>query len=180
MASALTPNSCAAHISTQKDRRWLSFSPSIRHALFQQISLACKSSRTNPTVLLYLQGSPSTCTLDTAMVPLPSFFLVIALAANFVLSRKNSTVPKTRIKSLRWVHVTYLVLVGCQIAMTILELVRLALEQLGVGLLPINTIGLISVFVVLWQQRTSRTRTVLSVSYMRLSCHPSCSYTKPT
>ncbi|KAJ7494727.1 hypothetical protein B0H11DRAFT_915194 [Mycena galericulata] len=110
-----------------------------------------------------LPGSPSTCTLDTAIVPLPSFFLVVALVANFFLTRKNLNVDKIRHKPVKWLHISYLVLVGCQIAMTVLELVRLALEKLGVGLLPINTIGLISVFVVLWRERTSRTRAVLSI-----------------
>ncbi|KAJ7756421.1 hypothetical protein DFH07DRAFT_820512 [Mycena maculata] len=110
-----------------------------------------------------LPGSPSTCTLDTAIVPLPSFFLLVALVANFILSRRNSTAAKIWIKSVRWWHITYLVLVACQIAMTILELVRLALEKFGIGLLPINTIGLISVFIFLWRERTSRTRGLLFI-----------------
>ncbi|KAJ7126999.1 hypothetical protein C8R44DRAFT_110958 [Mycena epipterygia] len=109
-----------------------------------------------------LPGSPSTCTLDTAIVPLPSFFLLVALAANFIISRKD--VASTKIKPVKWLHITYLVLVGAQIAMTILELVRLALEQLGVGLLPINTIGLVCVFIVLWRERaTGRTRAILLI-----------------
>ncbi|KAJ7475843.1 hypothetical protein FB451DRAFT_259215 [Mycena latifolia] len=109
-----------------------------------------------------LPGAPSTCTLDTAIVPLPSFFLLVALAANVYITRTH--VPTTKIKSVKWLHITYLVLVGAQIAMTILELVRLALEHLGVGLLPLNTIGLLCVFVVLWRERSSgRTRSVLLI-----------------
>ncbi|KAJ7903567.1 hypothetical protein B0H14DRAFT_2220672, partial [Mycena olivaceomarginata] len=109
-----------------------------------------------------LPGSPSTCTLDTAIVPLPTFFLLVALAVNLILSRRKET--DTRVKSVRWLTITYLVLVGAQIAMTILELVRLALESLGVGLLPVNTIGLLCVFGILWRERTNgRTRTTLSI-----------------
>jgi len=108
-----------------------------------------------------LPGSPQTCTLDTAVVPLPSFFLFVALAANFILSRKKASI---RITPIRWLHITYLVLVGAQIAMTVLELVRLALEDLGVGLLPVNTIGLLCIFVILWRERTAgRTRMMLSI-----------------
>ncbi|KAJ7707714.1 hypothetical protein B0H17DRAFT_1125438 [Mycena rosella] len=108
-----------------------------------------------------LPGSPSTCTLDTAIVPLPSFFLLVALAANLYITRRQN-VPDAKIKPVKWLHIAYLVLVGAQIVMTILELVRLALEHLGVGLLPVNTIALISVFVVLWRERTAgRTRSVL-------------------
>ncbi|KAK7033090.1 hypothetical protein R3P38DRAFT_2920642 [Favolaschia claudopus] len=109
-----------------------------------------------------LPGSPSTCVLDTAVVPLPSFLLFIALAATWILSRRNNGTT-FRITPIRWVHIVYLVLVGAQIAMTILELVRLALERLGVGLLPANTVGLLCVFAVLWHERTAgRTRITAS------------------
>ncbi|KAJ6576424.1 hypothetical protein DFH09DRAFT_359970 [Mycena vulgaris] len=109
-----------------------------------------------------LSGSPSTCTLDTAIVPLPSFFLLVALAANLILHRKHAS--ETKIRPVKWLHITYLVLVGAQIAMTILELVRLGLENFGLGLLPINTVGLICVFVVLWRERSSgRTRPILFI-----------------
>ncbi|KAJ6531786.1 hypothetical protein B0H19DRAFT_1325925, partial [Mycena capillaripes] len=109
-----------------------------------------------------LPGSPSTCTLDTAIVPLPSFFLFIALAANLILSRRN-VATTTRITPVKWVHITYLVLVGAQICMTILELVRLALENLGVGLLPLVTIALLALFVILYRERSGRTRMTLTI-----------------
>ncbi|KAJ7035049.1 hypothetical protein C8F04DRAFT_549139 [Mycena alexandri] len=109
-----------------------------------------------------LPGSPSTCTLDTAIVPLPSIFLIIAQGANHFLSRNN--VVGTRTPPPVKLHIFYLVLVGCQIAMTILELIRLVLEQFGVGLLPFNTIGLICAFVVLLRERKSgRTRQTLAI-----------------
>lgn len=63
----------------------------------------------------------------------------------------------------RWLHVTYLVLVVAAIGMTILELARLIGESLGVGLLPLNTITLVLVFVVLVRERKGRTRGVLCV-----------------
>ncbi|KAJ7773267.1 hypothetical protein B0H16DRAFT_1714162 [Mycena metata] len=111
-----------------------------------------------------LPGSPSTCTLDTAIVPLPSIFLIIALGANHFLSRNNVAGARTPVAPPVKLHILYLVMVGCQIAMTILELVRLALEQFGVGLLPFNTIGLICAFVVLLRERKSgRTRRTLAI-----------------
>ncbi|KAJ7170681.1 hypothetical protein C8R43DRAFT_60089 [Mycena crocata] len=112
-----------------------------------------------------LPGSPSTCTLDTALVPLPSFFLFLALAAHLVISRRgNDNNNAMKLTPSRWGHIIYLVLVGAQIAITILELVRLALENLGVGLLPVNTVGLLLVFVLLLRERTSgRTMPVLII-----------------
>ncbi|KAJ7104164.1 hypothetical protein B0H15DRAFT_808826 [Mycena belliarum] len=108
-----------------------------------------------------LPGSPSTCALDTAIVPLPSFFLLVALAANLYITRTHAP---NKIRPVKWLHITYLVLLGAQIAMTILELVRLALEHLGLGLLPVNTIVLLGVFVILWRERSSgRTRSVLLI-----------------
>ncbi|KAF8206477.1 hypothetical protein K438DRAFT_477410 [Mycena galopus ATCC 62051] len=118
-----------------------------RNALFQQVPLP---------------GSPSTCTLDTAIVPLPSFFLFIALLAATLISRKHGA--GMRVPTVRWLHITYLVLVGAQVAMTILELIRLVLESFGVGLLPVNTIGLLCVFFVLWRERNAgRTRMTLGI-----------------
>ncbi|KAJ7284983.1 hypothetical protein C8J57DRAFT_705646 [Mycena rebaudengoi] len=107
-----------------------------------------------------LPGSPSTCQLDTAIVPLPSFFLLVALAANFFLSKRGS---KTKITSVKWLHITYLVLVGAQFGMTVVELVRLVLEKMGVGLLPVTSIAYICVFVILWRERPARTRPVLFI-----------------
>ncbi|KAJ6494820.1 hypothetical protein C8R47DRAFT_384885 [Mycena vitilis] len=115
-----------------------------------------------------MPGSPSTCTIDTAIVPLPSFFLFIALAVNWTVSRRNAA--KLRITPVKWLHITYLVLVGAQVAMTVLELVRLVLENLGVGLLPINTVALLCLFAILWRGfRSGRTRMTISVSCSRLS-----------
>ncbi|KAF7312272.1 hypothetical protein MIND_00240200 [Mycena indigotica] len=99
-----------------------------------------------------LPGSPSTCTLDTAIVPLPSFLFIVVLALHFNF-RKAKTANEPRLRLKKWIHIAYLVLVAAQIAMTLLELIRLGLEDLGYGLLPVNTIGLICAFAVLWRER---------------------------
>jgi len=106
-----------------------------------------------------LAGAPSTCTLDTVLVPLPSFVFFVALAANAILSAS-----KPCSKPVKWLHITHLVLLAAQIAMTVLELIRLQLQHLGLGLLPANTVGLIVAFVVLWRARVpGRTRVLLLI-----------------
>ncbi|KAJ7066954.1 hypothetical protein C8F01DRAFT_652829 [Mycena amicta] len=112
-----------------------------------------------------LPGSPSTCALDTAIVPLPSFLFLVALAAHFGLRRRNSSHEREeRLNTKKWVHIAYLVLVVAQICMTILELIRLGLENLGLGLLPVNTIALICAFVVLLRERVpGRSRRLLQI-----------------
>nr|GAT60758.1 predicted protein [Mycena chlorophos] len=108
-----------------------------------------------------LPGSPSTCTLDTVIVPLPSFLFLVALTIHSFL-RRTPNEHSLRIR--KWLHIAYLVLLGAQIAMTILELVRLGLENLGVGLLPVNTLGLLCAFIVLLRERVhGRSRTLLPI-----------------
>ncbi|KAF9043611.1 hypothetical protein BDZ89DRAFT_237785 [Hymenopellis radicata] len=107
-----------------------------------------------------LPGSPTTCLLDTVLVPLPSFLFIIALPIALFYQR-GRILP--RIHSERWMHITYLGLVACNWAMTILELARLALENLGVGLLPMTTIGLMLAFFVLLTERKGLTRVVSMV-----------------
>ncbi|KAJ7650279.1 hypothetical protein FB45DRAFT_887463 [Roridomyces roridus] len=108
-----------------------------------------------------LPGAPSTCLLDTAIVPLPSFVLIVAFGVYYFHFRRQTT-PSTLIP-IKWLHITYLVLVAAQIAMSVLEIIRLALEQLGVGLLPVNTVALLLVFTVLWRERASRTKAMISI-----------------
>jgi len=89
-----------------------------------------------------LPGSPSTCIIDTALVPLPSFLLVVFGA--FVLWRRSDDRSRTIIP--RWIHILYMILVFAAIAMTILELARDSADHLGVGLIPMVLVGLILVF----------------------------------
>jgi len=89
-----------------------------------------------------LPGSPSTCTIDTVLVPLPSFLLVVF--TGFMLWRRSD--DRSRMVIPRWLHILYMVLVFATIAMTILELARDIADKLGVGLLPMVLIALIIVF----------------------------------
>lgn len=57
-----------------------------------------------------------------------------------------------------------MVLVVAAFAMTVLEIARLVAEQLGVGLLPVSTIGLTLVFALLWEEKKGRTQEVSLVS----------------
>ncbi|KAF8885922.1 hypothetical protein CPB85DRAFT_362097 [Mucidula mucida] len=104
-----------------------------------------------------LPGSPTTCLLDTVLVPLPSFLFIVAIPVALFYQR-GRILP--RIHSRRWLHITYLALVAASWAMTILEIIRLGLENMGVGLLPITTIGLMLAFFVLLTERKGPTRVV--------------------
>ncbi|KAJ3987844.1 hypothetical protein F5890DRAFT_660131 [Lentinula detonsa] len=104
-----------------------------------------------------LPGSPSTCALDTIIVPLPSLLLVVTLFPLLLYSRK---LPKNviRLTYLHWLQNVYFVLVFAAFAMTILEIVRLSAQDLGVGLLPLTTVALFMVLVALWIGRQGSTR----------------------
>jgi len=102
-----------------------------------------------------LSGSPSTCTLDTVLVPLPSFLLVIFLSFALLFLRFSSTngaLDQHRFfresRGLRkYMHITYFVLIVATFAMRVLEIARLVAAKLGVGLLPI---GLVAVLLLGW------------------------------
>ncbi|KAF8878724.1 hypothetical protein BD779DRAFT_1179022 [Infundibulicybe gibba] len=108
-----------------------------------------------------LPGSPSTCELDTIIVPLPSFFLIFVLLFWFI--RRSGKPGAAFFIPRKWTHIVYLFLVGAACAMSILELARLVAEDLGVGLLPVTTIALIFVWVMLYRERGGRTRGVLTI-----------------
>jgi len=63
----------------------------------------------------------------------------------------------------KWLHIVYMALVLAAVAMTILEITRLVLDHLGVGLLPIPPVALLFVFCILWRQRKERTRAMSSL-----------------
>jgi hypothetical protein len=58
-----------------------------------------------------------------------------------------------------------MVLVPAAFGMTIVEIVRLALEHLGVGLLPMSSIAILIVFFVLSRERRGRMLDVSVVSF---------------
>ncbi|KAK7462774.1 hypothetical protein VKT23_007358 [Stygiomarasmius scandens] len=109
-----------------------------------------------------LPGSPSTCLLDTAIVPLPSFCLLAALIAILRLYTSNDRIVKIPPYP-RWLHIVYFVLVIAAFAMSLLEIARLVAENLGVGLLPITPVALFIAMIIIWKERKMRTRTMGSI-----------------
>ena len=107
-----------------------------------------------------LQGSPSTCIVDTALIPLPSFLLVVFGA--IILSRRSHDC--IRIVIPRWIHILYMTLTIATIAMTILVLTRNTTDHLGVGLIPMVLIGLIFVFLGLGYEFKGRSRSLSAAS----------------
>ncbi|KAF9457498.1 hypothetical protein BDZ94DRAFT_224493 [Collybia nuda] len=103
-----------------------------------------------------LRGSPSTCVLDTALVPLPSFLLLAGFTILFIL-KKSLGNNNSRPVPLKWIHFSYMALVAAAFGMTVLEIARLIAEHLGVGLLPVSSITLVIVFVLLWKEKRGRT-----------------------
>ncbi|KAL5522569.1 hypothetical protein ACEPAG_8586 [Sanghuangporus baumii] len=125
-----------------------------------------------------LSGAPSTCALDTSITPIPSFvllaFLAVYVPARFTLARRSrssrSSVASTSTpsydgyryslpseiepRSLRnglakWLHWLYFVLVLCLLGLRILEVVRLVLADMGVGLLPVGIIANVLIIMML-------------------------------
>ncbi|EJT98199.1 hypothetical protein DACRYDRAFT_118924 [Dacryopinax primogenitus] len=89
-------------------------------------------------------GSPSTCTLDVVVIPLASWILMASLPLTVIVcSKRRQALPLSRTRLQKKIWILYLVLIVADIAMTVLEIARLAVAQLGVGLLPFNTVGLI-------------------------------------
>jgi hypothetical protein len=100
--------------------------------------------------------------MDTGMVPIPSFVLVVALAIIFIFKLRGG---KTTIILPRGLYIFYLFVVGASFGMSIVELTRLGLAHLGVGLLPMTPIGMVLVISSLVMQRNGRTRSVSIVGH---------------
>ncbi|TDL25174.1 hypothetical protein BD410DRAFT_837411 [Rickenella mellea] len=105
-----------------------------------------------------LAGSPSTCALDTGIVPLPSFFIVFFLLFAFLLRSRFSSLTANTSKPLfpKWIFIIYLILVFCTFGMRIVEIVRLVAAHQGVGLLPIGIVAIVLIFAVLCMKGRSR------------------------
>jgi hypothetical protein len=79
----------------------------------------------------------------------------------------------TTIQTRRWLHISYTILVLATIGMSILEIARLAAEHAGVGLLPVTSVALSTIFAILLLQRRERTLDVCLVSHISLlECQP--------
>jgi hypothetical protein len=97
------------------------------------------------------------------VLPLPSFLLLVLLIVSLITKGErpyNSLKPIPR----RWLHICYLVLVAATIGMSILELVRMGVEGMGVGLLPVNTIAFMTVFAVRFLLMRGEARNTTAVS----------------
>ncbi|KAF9524407.1 hypothetical protein CPB83DRAFT_861315 [Crepidotus variabilis] len=117
-----------------------------------------------------LPGHPSTCALDTAVVPLPSFLLLVGLAILLALRKFRPNSEDYASPPRKWLLYTYLFVVLAIFAMCIVELARFVAEDLGVGLIPMNLVGMILVFGALLIQRKGRTKTtsMLFLAYFLL------------
>ena len=113
-----------------------------------------------PSFFCLFQGSPSTCVVDSALIPLPSFLLVVF--GGFILLRR----PHDRLRIIipRWIHIVYMVLLGAAIGMTLVVVARNTAEHLGMGLIPMVLIGLILVFVGLCHEIKGRSLSLSAVS----------------
>ncbi|KAG7093349.1 hypothetical protein E1B28_007030 [Marasmius oreades] len=63
----------------------------------------------------------------------------------------------------RWLHFIYMLLILAAFGMSVLEIVRLAMADMGVGFLPLSSAGLFLVLNIMWQERKARTREMLMV-----------------
>ncbi|SNX82203.1 uncharacterized protein MEPE_00909 [Melanopsichium pennsylvanicum] len=127
------------------------------------------------------QGITTTCFNDVVLEPLATWFLLLVslpLLALAVRRRRSSSDVTLRLIHYRatayrnesrfsgrlskWrtaARVLYMLLVAAALLMNILQIVRLALANRGVGLLPFNLAGILIVLV-LMHLRTSTTRAV--------------------
>ncbi|KAK1231440.1 hypothetical protein PQX77_005450 [Marasmius sp. AFHP31] len=67
-------------------------------------------------------------------------------------------------------HLMYLLLVLATAVITLLEVTRLAAEGLGVGLLPLNSVGLLVVLFILWREGRGRSLQTIKASLL-LACY---------
>lgn len=115
--------------------------------------------------------------MDTLIVPLPSFLFLTVFATLAILASLRPSLPSitsrlsyaTSESSFpKWLHILYIVLICAETIMTILEFVRLIIVQEGVGLLPANTVALISIAALLSWRGRQRNLLLAGVSDIRL------------
>ncbi|KII86768.1 hypothetical protein PLICRDRAFT_177507 [Plicaturopsis crispa FD-325 SS-3] len=117
-----------------------------------------------------VSGSPSSCTIDSALVPLPSFILFCVVGVVVFLRlrehrAKLAGVTRARQYYLlpRGLRILAALLVLATLAMSVLEIIRLALQHEGVALLPVNLAGILVAFAVGVYERRARTRMMISI-----------------
>jgi len=85
------------------------------------------------------EGGLSTCSLDVILIPLPTWFLLFFIYLYLFQSPR----PGYRTENLpKWISIGYLFFLLAFIGMASLEIARLAVANLGVGMLPFTLVGL--------------------------------------
>lgn len=83
------------------------------------------------------------------VIPLATYLFIVAQILHLCLACRARTVsshlsPKQRPFLLpQWAHITYFILILAALAMVALEIGRLVISNLGVGLLPVTIVGLL-------------------------------------
>jgi len=93
-----------------------------------------------------LPGQPSTCVLDTALVPLPAFLLYAALVPYLIITHSKPRVQRVLPKA---AFAVYMFIIFATFAMHVIEIVRMILAHLGVGLMPMDLAGLLLVVILI-------------------------------
>ncbi|RDW85411.1 hypothetical protein BP5796_03736 [Coleophoma crateriformis] len=102
---------------------------------------------------------PTSCFIDTILLPLPTWlailFIPVLLTLSYMITRSSSrhfnpsTIhlrPSTRTRrscGLKITEAVYYILILANLLMAILEIVRLAILEFGIGLLPFILVGLL-------------------------------------
>ncbi|ORY88842.1 hypothetical protein BCR35DRAFT_350754 [Leucosporidium creatinivorum] len=100
----------------------------------------------------------TTCFVDVILLPLPTWLLLLfGLPFLVISSRHHIPSPRSCARlPFRILASIYTVLVVALLAMQVLEIVRLALSDSGVGLTPFEVVGTLVVFALLWARAKGR------------------------
>jgi len=95
-----------------------------------------------------LPGAPSTCLLDTVLIPLSPWILLATFPLYAWWTRAWWRIPPPPIRDrlAKIIHILYLVLLVCALGMAILEVARLIANGEGIGLLAFTFPGFILSF----------------------------------
>ncbi|KAF9498339.1 hypothetical protein BDN71DRAFT_1443672 [Pleurotus eryngii] len=109
-----------------------------------------------------LPGSPSTCSLDTIIIPIPSFVLFVGIGLLVCLrpTLKHDSDDFSRVRPQRWSLWLHMFFVFAAFGMSVLEIVRLALADRGVGLLPATPAAMLLILFLQWYERNGRTHAI--------------------
>lgn len=117
----------------------------------------------------------SSCFIDIVLIPIPNYFLLfVALPLILVHSDKTTSVVRSDSrwnKTGKWI---YYLLTLALLLMNILEIVRLALSQSGVGLLPFFLAGVLGLIFLaaLRRRQTAQGRNTTRITLALLAYWP--------